>query len=97
MIVKHVIIAKKPTDFRNSGKNHYECTCDHCGQLFWPKRSDAMFCNSYCAAEFRKKYLNVADKPIKTAKKALKFTKKEKDAIRAKIQAKVAEKNKFAE
>ncbi len=71
MILKHVKIAKKPIDFRDSGKNYYEAQCDNCEALFYPKRSDAMFCNSSCATEFRKKYINASPKPKKTARERL--------------------------
>lgn len=50
-ILKFVPSPKKIRDNRSNENGYYEATCNVCGTVFFPKRSNAKYCTSKCAQD----------------------------------------------
>lgn len=97
MILKFVPAPKKIRDNRTNANGYYVAKCDSCGTEFYPKKVNAMYCQSKCAVQAHRSSMNykVAAKPTKKAKKEVKIEQKPKspnyhdaDALIAEIEAK---------
>jgi len=47
-ILKYIPAEQNIIDYRGKNVGYYEATCDVCGTLFYPRRSDTKYCTAGC-------------------------------------------------
>jgi hypothetical protein len=67
-VLRYIPRKKEIIDRRSSEGGYYESECDHCGSIYYPKRSSAKFCSRSCTV--------MAYRMTKNEKKAIRDAKK---------------------
>lgn len=70
-ILKFVPSPKKIRDNRSNDNGYYEATCNSCGTLFFPKRSNAKYCTPKCAVDAHRTAVASGEKKIVIPKKEI--------------------------
>jgi hypothetical protein len=67
-VLRYIPRKKEIIDRRSADGGYYESECDHCGSIYYPKRSSAKFCSRACtvmAYRMNKKPVNAPKQPQK--------------------------------
>ncbi|MFN7611495.1 MAG: hypothetical protein ACK5QX_11260 [bacterium] len=65
-VISYIPKKKEVIDNRSNEGGYYTAVCDECGNDFFPKRSNAMYCSRSCLVmAYRKKKSLLPQKPIK--------------------------------
>ena len=66
-VISYIPKKKEVIDNRSNEGGYYTAVCDECGNEFFPKRSNAMYCSRSCLVmAYRKKKSLMPQKPTKT-------------------------------